>query len=42
MIVFFQPFLPDFMDYIFIPGIIGFFGVIMLFALRITRSLTKK
>lgn len=42
MIVFFQPFLPDFMDYIFIPGVIGFFGVIMLFALRITRSLTKK
>ena len=26
---------------IFLPGIIGFFGVIILFALRITRHLTK-
>ena len=27
---------------IIIPGVIGFFGIIVLFALRITRSLTKK
>jgi ABC-type cobalamin transport system permease subunit len=27
---------------IFAPGLIGFFGIIILFALRITRSLTKK
>lgn len=24
------------------PGVIGFFGILMLFALRITRSLTRK
>ena len=28
-------------EMIFIPGIIGFFGVIILFALRITRHLTN-
>lgn len=30
------------MEYIFIPGFIGFLGVMILFALRITRALTKK
>jgi len=30
------------LDMIVIPGIIGFFGIIILFALRITRSITKK
>jgi hypothetical protein len=29
-------------EVIFIPGVIGFFGVIILFALRITRYMTKK
>jgi ABC-type cobalamin transport system permease subunit len=29
-------------DVVFIPGLIGFFGIIILFALRITRNLTKK
>ena len=29
-------------EVIFIPGFIGFFGVIILFALRITRYMTKK
>lgn len=27
---------------VFIPGLLGFFGIITLFALRITRSITKK
>lgn len=26
---------------VFLPGVVGFFGVIILFALRITRHLTK-
>ncbi len=29
------------LEAVFLPGIIGFFGVIILFALRITRHLTK-
>ena len=29
-------------EYIIIPGLLGFFGVLILFALRITRYLTKK
>ena len=29
-------------EMVFIPGIIGFFGVIILFALRITRHLTDE
>jgi flagellar biosynthesis protein FliQ len=29
-------------EIIFIPGIIGFFGVMILFALRITRYMTNK
>jgi len=29
-------------EVIFIPGVIGFFGVIILFALRITRFMTNK
>ncbi|MGD9605010.1 MAG: hypothetical protein AB7V00_02490 [Bacilli bacterium] len=32
----------DGLEVILIPGAIGFFGIIILFALRITRSLTKK
>jgi len=32
----------DSLEYIIAPGIIGFFGVIILFALRITRHITKK
>lgn len=31
----------DFMSIILVPGAIGFFGIIILFALRITRSITK-
>ncbi|HAQ55905.1 MAG TPA: hypothetical protein DCR44_00635 [Acholeplasmatales bacterium] len=27
---------------VMIPGLIGFFGILMLFALRVTRHLTKK
>lgn len=27
---------------VMIPGLIGFFGILMLFALRITRHLTRK
>ena len=38
---------PDFLnelafEIIILPGVIGFFGVIILFALRITRFMTKK
>ncbi len=41
-LVFFPPFLQNSdMSYVFIPGIIGFLGVIILLALRITRHLTK-
>jgi len=29
-------------EYIILPGVIGFFGILILFALRITRHLTKK
>lgn len=29
-------------EVIFIPGVIGFFGVMILFALRITRYMTNK
>ncbi|HAX03895.1 MAG: hypothetical protein A2Y45_07750 [Tenericutes bacterium GWC2_34_14] len=29
-------------EIIFIPGVIGFFGVMILFALRITRYMTNK
>jgi hypothetical protein len=32
----------DQLEFIILPGLIGFFGVIILFALRITRNLTKK
>jgi len=32
----------DVMEVIMIPGVLGFFGIIILFALRITRSITKK
>lgn len=32
----------DYIGIILIPGAIGFFGIIILFALRITRSITKK
>lgn len=32
----------DYIGIILIPGVIGFFGIIILFALRITRSITKK
>lgn len=32
----------DVMDVIILPGVLGFFGVMILFALRITRHLTKK
>jgi len=32
----------DVMEVIVIPGALGFFGIIILFALRITRSITKK
>jgi len=32
----------DILETVMIPGAIGFFGIIILFALRITRSLTKK
>ena len=28
-------------EIIILPGVLGFFGIIMLFALRITRSLSK-
>jgi hypothetical protein len=31
----------DILEYVLIPGLIGFFGIIVLFALRITRKLTK-
>ena len=30
------------LEFILIPGLLGFFGIIMLFALRITRHITKK
>jgi hypothetical protein len=30
------------LEFILIPGLIGFMAIIMLFALRITRYLTKK
>ena len=30
------------LDVVIIPGVLGFFGIITLFALRITRSITKK
>ncbi|MBN2877184.1 MAG: hypothetical protein JXL85_05950 [Bacilli bacterium] len=30
------------LEYIIAPGAIGFFGVMILFALRITRHITKK
>lgn len=36
-----QDLLESSMNIIAIPGIIGFFGVIILFALRITRHLTE-
>jgi len=32
----------DNVEVIIIPGVLGFFGIIMLFALRITRRLTNK
>jgi hypothetical protein len=32
----------DVMEVIMIPGLLGFFGIIILFALRITRSITRK
>lgn len=32
----------DSISIVFIPGIIGLFGIIILFALRITRSITQK
>jgi TRAP-type C4-dicarboxylate transport system permease small subunit len=32
----------DIFEYIILPGVIGFFGILILFALRITRHLTKK
>ncbi len=32
----------DMFEYIVLPGAIGFFGILILFALRITRHLTKK
>ncbi len=31
----------DALEYIILPGAIGFFGILILFALRITRHLTK-
>jgi len=31
----------DYIGIILIPGAIGFFGIIILFALRITRSITR-
>lgn len=30
------------LDIIYLPGVMGFFGIVVLFALRITRHLTKK
>ncbi len=42
MLLFFDSTLLESIDVIFAPGIIGFFGIIVLFALRITRSLTRK
>jgi hypothetical protein len=30
------------LDVVILPGVLGFFGIITLFALRITRSITKK
>ncbi len=42
-LLFFPNFLNDIqLQYIFVPGFIGFIGVIIFFALRITRHLTKK
>jgi len=32
----------DAVGVIFIPGLLGFFGILILFALRITRSITRK
>jgi hypothetical protein len=32
----------DSISIVFIPGIIGLFGIIILFALRITRNITQK
>lgn len=32
----------DGMEIVIAPGLVGFFGIIILFALRITRHLTKK
>lgn len=32
----------DYVEYILLPGFLGFMAIIMLFALRITRHLTKK
>ena len=32
----------NFIEFIILPGFIGFMAIIMLFALRITRHLTKK
>lgn len=37
-----QWFFEDSITFVFLPGLIGFFGVLILFALRITRYLTKK
>lgn len=40
-VVFGNPILND-IDIIIIPGVLGFFGLIILFALRITRKITKE
>jgi len=40
-IVFESSILSTNLEFIFIPGAMGFFGILMLFALRITRHLTK-
>ncbi len=41
MYVFFENPILNNIDIIIIPGVLGFFGIIVLFALRITRKLTK-
>ena len=35
-------YLENVMNVIILPGVLGFFGIMILFALRITRHLTKK
>ncbi len=42
VMLFSEELIPETISIIFVPGAIGFFGIIILFALRVTRNITKK